>query len=118
MKEPNIYKYVSQEVRKYGFKKDYAGGISYYLDNRFELKVSRGRQVNNKIFEFEFSDMSKREPNYHWGGYISKMKLEESFDEKILYSTFDAWLKSIFESEELHPYMRSLKIKRIKKTAK
>ena len=116
MKEPDIYKYVWSVVKKYGFKKH--NFRMFHLDNRFEIQITRGNQVGNKIFEFEFSDMSKRKPNYQWGGYISKMKLEESFDEKILYSTFDAWLKSIFESEELHPYMRSLKIKRIKKTAK
>ena len=111
MKEPDIYKYVWSVVKKYGFKKH--NFRMFHLDNRFEIQISRGNQVGNKVFEFEFSDMSKRQPNYQWGGYISKMSLKESFNENILYSTFNTWLKSIFELDELQPYLRSLKIKKI-----
>lgn len=112
MKEPDIYNYVWSVVKKYGFKKH--NSRIFHLNDRYEITVSRGRQVGNKEFEFEFSDMTKRELGYNWGGYISTMKLDKSYNEKIIYSTFDAWLSGVFQIDELQLYMRSLKIKKLK----
>jgi len=34
------------------------------------------------------------------------MKLDKSYNEKIIYSTFDAWLSGVFKIDELQLYMR------------
>jgi len=111
-----IIKFIEPILKSYGFKRD-RYTILFHLDDTIELRVETGNTVGNKIMKFELSDMSKREPGYHWGGYVSELKLDHSFDKNILCSTFTAWLNSIFELEEMQPYARSLKIKKIKKTA-
>lgn len=112
MKEPDIYKYVEKVTKKYGFKKH--NFRIFYLNGIFELTISRGVQIDNTEFKFEFSNIEKQIQIYHQGGYISILKLDKNLNENILYSTFDAWLKSVFQLEELQPYIRSLKINKLK----
>jgi len=116
MKEIDIYKYVEKEAKKYGFKCE-KYGTYLHLDGRFELKTGRGNVVRNTDYYIEFEDMSKRPGTQKWGGTISKIHLSGSHHQNIIKSTFEAWIKSIFELEELQPYARALKVKKIKKLA-
>jgi len=118
MKEFDIYKYVSQESKKYGFKIPYKYSTRiYHLDNRFEISVSRGNVVRNTDYYVEFEDMTKRPGKQMWGGTISKLHLSGSHHPNIIKSTFEAWIKSIFELDDLQPYTRSLKVNKVKKLA-
>ena len=109
-----IDRLISPIAKKYGFKKE-KYSPRFWLDKRFELKTSTGNQVGSEKLEFELSDATKRYPGCHWGGYISELQLDYSFDNNIILSTFGAWMQAIFELEEMQPYTRSLKIKKLKK---
>jgi len=101
-------------LKKYGFEKEDKWSSYLILDNRFEFKTQRGNQVGSKKLKFILSDMTKRELGYHWGGYISQLELDYNFDDNIILSTVSVWIQSIFELEEMQPYARSLKVKKIK----
>jgi hypothetical protein len=111
MKKPDVYTYVWNTVRKMGFKRD--NFRIFYLADVVELTISEGNTVSDMFFEFNIALTTKREPNRHWGGDISTLKLDNSYDENILYPVFNTWLESVLASEELKLYTRSVKIKRI-----
>lgn len=111
MEEPDIYKHVQKVVKKYGFKKE--NFRIFYLANVIELTVDRGNTVGNKEFVFNIALITNRQPGRYWGGDISNLKLDESYDEKILYPVFDAWLDAVLSIDELKLYMRSVKIKKV-----
>ena len=111
MEEPDIYKYVQKVAKKYGFKQH--NFRIFYLANVIELTVSRGNQVGNKEFDFNISLITNRKPGYSWGGYLSSLKLDNSYDENIIYTVFDAWLYAVLSLDEVKLYMRSIKIKKL-----
>ena len=111
MEEPDIYKYVQRVAKKYGFKEK--NFRIFYLANVIELTVSRGNTVGNKEFEFNIALTTNRELGYAWGGDLSHLKLDKSFDENILYPVFDTWIESVLKSKELQLYMRAVKIKKL-----
>jgi hypothetical protein len=101
-------------LKEYGFHKKDKWSKILYLDNRFEFKTESGNQVGSKKLKFILSDMTKRNPGFHWGGWVSQLELDYNFDDNIILSTISSWLNSIFELEEMQPYSRTLKINKLK----